>query len=116
MKKKFIISIIVAIAATLILAGIFKPSEEKQVLDAMIECYEITGRQCGLHNLLEEGDYEDQNIEMHRSWLESNELGLSEAELEKGKLIIDYMEKLSVANREALLERMYEIHIRRQLP
>jgi hypothetical protein len=117
MQKKFIIIWIIVFNAAMIMIGtLMQPDEKQQALDTMIECYETTGQQCGLHNLLEEGDYEDGNIEWHRAWLESNELGLTEEDLEKGMLIIDYMEKLNVAERKALLEEMYELHIRRINP
>ena len=82
--------------------------EKEIVILTMIICYESTN-QCGVHNIIDENEIEDDSIIQNIEWLNRSSDDLSSYEIEKGLLILRYLEPLDISDRQELINQfMYE--------
>jgi len=92
-----------------------KVSEENQIISLIADCYEEQD-QCGLHNIIEESEYEDGSIQLVMGWLENNTHNLHEDERQKGIRVVTYLQACSYDDRSEILSKAFEIYRRRELP
>lgn len=109
-----IIICLIAIAISVVALS-NKPSKEEKVIDLIVECYEESN-QCGLHNIIEESEYEDGSINMVLGWLEENRHNLPEHERTKGIEVAKYLQALTYEERSELLNKAFKTFMRRQMP
>jgi hypothetical protein len=110
-----VMALTISIISLAIAVPLISGSSEQQAIKALVECYE-SSNQCGLHNLLEEGDLEDVNIAQAIVTLEANELGLEQSTVEELLEALDYMKTLNITERFSLISKVHELHTRRVNP
>lgn len=109
---------IILLLAMLIVLLIFYRQEESvdgnepdldYITELIVEAYDGES-QYGLHNIIEEGDFDDESIEWHEAWIRSNELGMSEEAKYKGLYLLELLKGLSEKQREEVVVQALNIY------
>lgn len=103
-------TVLIAFIALFMMIGLFflgiGYAKDNKAIEIGVECYASEGSQCALHNILEEGDYEDQNIETSIVWLENNVFDLSKTDTKKGLYVARYLLSLTINEREEYIRKV----------
>lgn len=76
--------------------------KQESIKNAAIDCYQEVG-QCGLHNILEESELEDESIDFNIVILETEMIHLDEKSRNKGLMILKYLKSLSYQERQEFI-------------